>query len=505
MNTAKSSDCEVEIFYHIFQRSFYDSNDDQHGDLKGLERKLDYIVELGATCIMLVPLYESSFYHNYFASDFRRIDAKYGSRQDFHSLVKVAHQKGLKIYVDIEMQYLAEDHLWFQDSFQNPESKYSNHIVYNGVGNTEPETIIFDLSELESFDGTVKKVATLNLYHPEIRSYILEEFLFLLDPLGDRSFECGVDGFRIDHMMDDLDEKGKLTSLLDKFWRPLIDKVKSYNPKVKFIGEQADWESYGRPYFVVADVDYMFAFPLKFAIEKWDKGEITKAINDLSYYTPRYKDQIIFLENHDTDRFASTVQSSVGKLRIGAVLNLLLNGTPAIYYGQELGMRGEGGFEASAITDGNDIPRREAFPWFANKEQEGSCNWYKDTGPWWDHRFSRNSDGISVEKQINDPESLLNFYKEIIELRKSSIAFSRGEISFVESGSDQVLVFARIHASEGFLIVLNLSEHQLKLDLQLEGVGQELGKKILSVPRSSSDQKQGSGLIEGFGICIYEL
>src|ERR1700742_2343681 len=85
-----------EVIYHIFQRSFYDSNGDQHGDLNGIRQKLDYIQQLGATAILLTPLYESVFYHNYFSSDFKKIDPKYGTMEDYLLLIKDLHRRGMK-------------------------------------------------------------------------------------------------------------------------------------------------------------------------------------------------------------------------------------------------------------------------------------------------------------------------------------------------------------------------------------------------------------------------
>src|SRR5690606_18975602 len=91
-----------EIIYHVFQRSFYDSDGDSHGDLAGLTEKLDYLRELGVTAILLTPLYESVYYHNYFSSDFEKIDPAYGDQTTYLSLVREIHRRGMKIYMDME-------------------------------------------------------------------------------------------------------------------------------------------------------------------------------------------------------------------------------------------------------------------------------------------------------------------------------------------------------------------------------------------------------------------
>src|SRR3569623_2148032 len=100
-----------EIIYHIIQRCFYDSNGDKHGDLKVIIQKLDYLQDLGVTAILLTPLYDSPFYHNYFAIDFKKIDPWYGTMQNYLALVKDLHSRGMKIYMDMETQYVTEDHI----------------------------------------------------------------------------------------------------------------------------------------------------------------------------------------------------------------------------------------------------------------------------------------------------------------------------------------------------------------------------------------------------------
>ena len=128
---------------------------------------------------------------------------------------------------------------------------------------------------------------------------------------------------------------------------------------------------------------------------------------------PAGKEQVVFIENHDIDRFASRVDKDPGKERIAAVLNLLLGGIPSIYYGQELGMFGAGGFNKFGNTDANDIPRREAFEWYAADTGKGMALWYKDTGPWWDSTNLKPFDGFHSRKK-GGPRSLWNWYRKLL-------------------------------------------------------------------------------------------
>ena len=188
----------------------------------------------------------------------------------------------------------------------------------------------------------------------------------------------------------------------------------------------------------------------------WEKEALLKALDTTWQITPTDKNQIIFIENHDIDRFAST-HPSLEKLKLGAALNLLLKGIPSIYYGQEIGMKGQFGLEKHGPHDGNAIPVREAFEWYEHWDTAGMALWYRNTGTWWDDTHLRVSDGISVEEQLNDPESLLHTYKELIALRKSHPALHSGDQMFVNNNNDFVLTFIRSTEEENYLVVVNLS------------------------------------------------
>jgi alpha-amylase len=146
-----------EIIYHIFQRSFYDSNGDMQGDLNGIRQKLDYLQRLGVTAVLLTPLYESVFYHNYFASDFKKIDPQYGTLKNYLSLVKELHRRGMKFYMDMETQYVTEDHIWWKDGIKKLKSPYSNYILYQDNAHKQPSTIIFNLKGLIGYDSIYRK------------------------------------------------------------------------------------------------------------------------------------------------------------------------------------------------------------------------------------------------------------------------------------------------------------------------------------------------------------
>ncbi|MCC6288549.1 MAG: alpha-amylase [Chitinophagaceae bacterium] len=450
----------AEVIYHIFQRSFFDSNNDKHGDLNGLKEKLDYLQDLGITSVLLTPLNSSPYYHNYFADNFEVVDPKYGTLEDFYSLVHEVHKRGMKIYIDMEVQYVTEDHLWFKDSFENPASPYSDYVLYKDAENKIPDTIIYDTTGLLGYDGVYKKITTVNLLNDAVQKYMYKYFSNCIDPKQDGSFDYGVDGFRLDHMMDMLDGKEKLNHLFSSFWKPLIESLKQINPSLVFIAEQTNWGSYGEEYINEVGADHVFAFPLREAILSVNKDEIGTVAEKTFSLTEKQEQQIVFIENHDTHRFATAVFRGAGKMRVGAALNILIGGTPAIYYGQEIGMKGGGGFGKYGNSDGNDIPRREAFKWYKNINEPGMCLWYEKSGPWWDDSTLPERDSVPLEQQVSNPHSLWNYYKKLIHLRRQHPALISGVYKTITNDAAALFSFTRETDDEIILVVVNLTGYR---------------------------------------------
>jgi glycosidase len=444
-----------EIIYHVCQRSFYDSNGDLNGDLNGLRQKLGYLQDLGVTSIMLLPLYEADCYHNYFANDFDKIDPEFGTMEEYITLVKDIHKRGMKIYMDMESQYVTSKHVWWKDAVGNLKSEYSDYLLFDDAEHKIPSTMVFDLRELKSYDGSTIKVTTVNLKSPKVLEYNIKLFSFFMDPNQDGKFDDGVDGFRLDHAMNHLDAKPTLTNLFTEFWKPLIAEIKKVNPKINIVAEQADWNDYGFDYFEKATVDRMFGFGLKQAILSFDKQQLIQNADVLLNKTPKGKDQLIFIENHDLDRFAS-LETNFKKQKVAAALMLLIGGVPSIYYGQEIGMQGKS--YSFGNTDGNDIGRREAFDWYQSGEGKGMAFWYKNTGNWWTNKNQKSNDGISLEEQKQDPNSLFNFYKKIIKLRQSNDALANGKYENVQNNSSSVFSFYRKEGNNTMLVAVNLAD-----------------------------------------------
>jgi len=412
-----------EVIYHIFFRSFRDSNGDRIGDLEGLTAGLDDIKALGVTSLLLTPIQPSPYYHNYFATDFEGVDPVYGTMEDFRAFVSAAHARGLRVYLDEEFQYVAEGHPWLTSSRGRPGAKFGPYILYDRAKtNEEPEPFL-GVPAWPGHDGRWIGISMVNLKAPAVRAYFTRLLVHWVDPHGDGTLRDGVDGFRIDHMMDDLDNKHRLTNLFADFWAPIFKAIRARNPSARIIAEQSDWGA-GDAWLGKGGADMVFAFPLRFALEKMDKPAIVKALRG-SGEAPEGKSRILFLENHDMDRFMSVVGGDQRKAQIGAALTLLMRGTPSIYYGQELGMRGR--IDPRIKTDGAHIGLREAYRWSADLDAPGSAIWYRDDAIAWANRFNRGNDGVSLAEERGRPDSLYTFYRTLLALRAARPELRQGD------------------------------------------------------------------------------
>jgi glycosidase len=442
-----------EVFYQIFTRSMRDSNGDRQGDLRGIQESLPYLQRLGVTSILLTPIQPSPFYHNYFPNKPEGIDPAFGTMADFRSLARAVHARGMRLYLDEEFQYVTYGHPWFRSALGNPKSPYSGYFFFHGPNNTKPESGPFGITIAPAFPDLKIGITTINMNAPGFRKWAADYLMRWVDPNRDGDLSDGVDGFRLDHMMDDLDNKHIDTNLFDGFWKPIFAKLRRANPRLLFIDEQWDW-GYGRDFLRRGGADAVFDFPLASAIRSFDKAKIVDAIEKTAETVTPGKHELIFIENHDMPRTASDLGITPEKLRTAATLSMLLKGTPLIYYGQELGMHGKLRPEYKSDEDG--IGDREAFEWSARTEAAGQANWYKGPKSYWTERFARDNDGVSVAEEDRDPGSLLNHYRRLLALRRANPAITRGGQKVLDSPPD-ILAVERSGAGERMLIVANLS------------------------------------------------
>ncbi len=435
---------ESRVFYQIFPRSYRDSDGDLVGDFKGIEEGLPTIQKLGCTAILINPIQASPYYHNYFATDFFAPDRAFGALSDFDHLVAKAHKMGVKVVLDMEPQYVATGHKWYQAALRHPGSPEGKHLT------TPPSPAT---ASVYWYTHRPVEISSVRLNQPEVVKELKSVFRFWSSH--------GVDGYRIDHMMDDLDFKGESAQLYRRLWTPIEADIKSRYPGSFFVGEQADWLSYRSvvDMFASTPTDATFNFRLQSALVTLKKGIVAKGLEDYRWFTKEGRFQLNFLENHDMDRFASEETNPL-RQRAAAAIFLLAKGAPIIYYGQELGMKGEQGRWGS---DGNDVPVRLAYRWGKALDTPGTARWYKGTWPWANTPFEKNNDGSSLEEQENVPNSLFNWYRRLIAIRRANPALSTGTQDIFELNSETVLAFRRQSAHQSMVILVNLSESSTDL------------------------------------------
>lgn len=473
-------DLNKDVFYQIIVRSFYDSNGDGIGDLKGLTLKLDYLQDLGVTAIWITPIVASHMYHNYFADDFYKIDPSLGTTEDFRNLCMQLHKRGMKILLDMETQYITKDHEWYKTAIADPKSEYNDYIAW--IDREEELTLsgISNYTEVSSYNGITEGIMTVNMESPKVLEYNKKLFGYWLDPNNDGNFSDGVDGYRMDHIGDDLDNKKIFTGLLSKFWKPVVDYTRKIKPDVVYLAEPADWASPWDDLLTDSDMDAAFNIPLRSNFVAMDSVSTAAGIDTIKAGR-KDKYSFNFIENHDINRFASEVSSNPGHLRIGAVLNLTLPGVPCLYYGQELGTRGE---KLEGLTDGNDIPMREAFRWYKDWTKKGMAVWYKVpkitkssylTDEFWANAYVKNDDGTTLEEQKGNASSLWNYYKKIIAIRKANSALQSGDTIVTDTKDKELLAFVRT-GEKPVAVITNFSKTNKKQMIDLSKCGIKAGE-----------------------------
>ncbi len=463
-----------DIYYEVFVRSFADSDNDGIGDLNGLRDNLDYFTDLGATALWLMPINPSPSYHGYSVTDYFAIEEDYGSMADFEALMETADDLGIKIMLDLVINHTSDQHPWYI-SATNPASAYRDYYIWdNGYA-------------YESFVGGMKD---LNLSNPDVVEHIKSMMTFWL--------EKGVHGFRLDAAKHFFDKPGIVGVDLKNtlFINELNLHMDAVNPDSYLLSEVFEYSETIYPNYYIGS-DSLFNF---FAAGQiWDKIGSGNSRYLLARNLERFYDQIRvidpeftdapFLTNHDLDRLASTGgftgADGEAKLRLAANVLLTLPGSPFIYYGEELGMKGYRDY----ANDGQNVPgygiaydeyRRTPFLWGDSSKE---TTWFPDTQ-------NVNTDPVSVQK--NDPDSLYNHYKQLIQLRLENPALMYGNQFIPYVGNETTLQgYVRVYEDEdvthAVLILHNLSSGTQTVDID-----------HLSI-------LYGTQTLEGFSTIVYEI
>ncbi|TDT72258.1 glycosidase [Hypnocyclicus thermotrophus] len=454
------------VFYEVFVRSFYDSNGDKIGDFKGLAQQLDYIKNLGIDAIWLMPTFESPSYHGYDIVDYYNVEKDYGSIEDFKYLIKKAHQKNIKIILDLVLNHTSSRHPWFRDAISNPNSKYRDYYVwaskYDNIKEKGEWGQNLWYKKRNAYYQAVfwNEMPDLNYRNPKVREEAKKIAKYWLD--------MGVDGFRLDaakHIDSEYDEVNH------KWWQEFTAYVKSINKEAFIVGENWDEnENVVAKYMEDMDASFNFKISKKLTDFVQRKNfdlikEVLRIREKYSKYNKNFIDAT-FVRNHDMNRIASEVWGDKEKQKLIFSLLFTIPGTPFIYYGEELGQLGKK----------PDENIREPFDWYKSAKGPGMT---KAPSNYSGLVYTKANDGISLEEEYNDENSIYNYIKELIKLRKEYPIFNDGIYKTIELNRN-IYAYTISKDDVELLIIHNLNKKQTKFILPKEyqkyGINIELSK-----------------------------
>jgi len=493
------------IIYQAHIKSFYDSNNDGVGDVQGLIQKLDYLQSLGITCLWLLPFFPSPLKDDgYDIAEYRNIHPQYGTLDDFRALVNAAHERHIKILIELVVNHTSDQHPWFQRARHAPAgSPERDFYVWSDTDRKFPETrIIFCDTERSnwSWDPVAKQYywhrffshqPDLNHNNPAVVDAVIDVMKFWL--------ELGVDALRLDAVPYLCVREGTNNENLPETHAVLKRIRRELDAAYKnrmLLAEANQWPADVRAYFGDGDECHMaFHFPLMprmfMALRQEDRHAITEIMNQTPDI-PENCQWALFLRNHDeltlemvTDeerdymyqvyaadpqmrlnlgirrRLAPLVENSRRRVELLNALLFSMPGTPIIYYGDEIGMG-----DNIYLGDRNGV--RTPMQWSSDRNggfsRADPARLYAP--PIMDPVYGYQA--INVEAQERYPFSFLNWMKRLIATRKQHRVFGSGSLEFVGSPNRKVLAYLRRDDHETILIVVNLSRSVQPAELDLK-------------------------------------
>lgn len=488
------------VFYQIYPRSFKDSNGDGLGDLGGIIEKLDYIQDMGFRGIWLSPIFKSPMKDNgYDISDYYQINPEMGTMDDLVSLINQCKEKGLKLILDLVVNHTSDQHPWFQEALNNPNSDKRHYYFFR-----QPDEInnwvsffyedawkTFEAQDISALHLFASQQFDLNWDNPQVRDEVVKIIQFYAD--------LGIDGFRLDVINYISKNEGlppgnkwvgdlmEFRGIEHYFFGPKLNTYlhelnqKAFKPNNLFsIGETP---GIGIQLAKLLSNESREELDLVFNFDHLETPGHTR-YDEYRYHLDFYKKYLIkwqsslsnedwmslFFENHDNPRMISKVNSNpkvrlvLGKLL--AMLLLTMKGTPFIYQGQEAGFINQD-FTESELRDvesinklkESDIPTvlagsrdhaRTMMKW-TNQQDEG---WIK----------GQHETVDSIEVQLSDDLSVLNFYKTLIKLRNQNLDLIYSPVEFHLPYRHRYYAITRGQ----FFIECNLSEFEIKRELEVD-------------------------------------
>lgn len=485
---------KTAYFYQIYPQSFKDTNGDGIGDINGIIEKLDYIKWLGCNAIWLNPCFESAFRDaGYDVIDFYKVAPRYGTNNDLKRLFKEAHQRGMRVCLDLVAGHTSDQNAWFKASQKKEKNEFTDRFIWTNDSTIKPEKYVSGKFER---NGTYRKnffdcqpalnygFANPDPTHPWEQPVTAEgprKTRQELMKIMDFWLEMGADGFRVD-MAPSLIKNDPNKVETNKLWAEIRTHVQKKYPESVLI---AEWGHPGRAMQAGFMMDFMIhlgpdAYSAMFFNEEGTyprdscyfrldgKGTPTDFVK---VYMQNLKDAAgkgyvcVPTANHDFQRPASGSRNTDDQLKVAMTFFMTLQSVPLIYYGDEIGLRfipGLPDFEGSLIKGKyNRAGTRTPMQWNskagAGFSEGDPASFYL---PLDSSAFRPN-----VEAQVENPSSLLSFTRKLIELRKETEALGLdGNIEFLYAKKcTYPLVYQRSNGKETYLIVLNPSGTRQKV------------------------------------------
>lgn len=427
------------VFYEIFVRSFNDTDGDGIGDFNGITQKLDYLQSLGVTALWLMPIHPSPSYHGYDVINYYAVNAQYGSMSDFKTLLNESHKRGIRVVIDLVLNHTSAQHPWFAAANSSKASEYRDWYIW------QPESAGagWHAGNEDYYYGFFwGGMPDLNYRNPAVTEQMTNMSLWWLK-------EVGVDGFRIDAVKHLLEEDGKNENTPANYaWLGEFYKAyKAKHPEAYTIGEV-----FGAGGLLVKNyrekTDQIFNFELANGFVNSANGGSNTGIYSglrLTLKNITDGDYAVFLTNHDQNRAMSVFNGDMGKAKAAAAMLMTSPGTVYLYYGEEIGMTG--------VKPDERI--RTPMQW------SEAVNAGFSSGVPWQAPNSDYAQGISVATQDKDPNSLLNHYRALVQLRHKYPIFKNGTIALLDISTAGLYAILRQDANETVLVLVNLKNETL--------------------------------------------
>lgn len=489
---------QAGVIYQIYPRSFQDTDDDGIGDLKGIARRLDYLVSLGVDAIWISPIYPSPMVDfGYDVTDYCDVDPLFGTLADFDELLRQAHRRGLKVLLDFVPNHTSDRHPWFVESRACRENQKRDWYLWRDAtaDGGPPNNWISDFGgsawQWDEITGQycchafLKEQPDLNWRHPDVRAAMYDVMRFW--------FDRGVDGFRIDVLWHMVKAADFPDNPLNPAYRPdmgemhrLLQLHSTDQPEVHRIAAEMreianDYGTRGQGERVLIGeiylpVDRLMQYyggerpevhlPFNFQLidTPWKASALAMAITNYEAALPPGGWPNWVLGNHDRPRVATRLGPD--QARVAAALLLTLRGTPTLYYGDELGLS-DVSIEPSQVRDPRELrepglalgrdPVRTPMPW-DDSDNAG----FSRAAPW----LPLNADWRTrnVAYMTGDAQSMPTLYRRLLALRRDWRALSIGDFALLRA-EDEVLAYERQHAAERLMVALNLGQQPQRLRL----------------------------------------